>query len=61
MCDESSEEIKDELEQVDDEHGGGPETDREKERREKFAKLHGKDHNPEQDGSNEDGDESDSP
>jgi len=43
MCDETSEEIKEELEEVDKEHGGGPETDREKERREKYAKLHGSD------------------
>lgn len=43
MCDETSKEIKKELKQDDKEHGGGPETDREKDRRDKFAKLYGSD------------------
>ena len=46
MCDETSAGIEKNLEEDDDKHGGGPETDRKKERPEKFAKLYGSDHNP---------------
>ena len=43
MCDETSKEIKEELEEVDEQDGGGPETDREEDRRDKFAELYGSD------------------
>ena len=53
MCDETSKEIKEELKQADKDHGGGPETDREKDRRDKFAKLYGSDRGEQDQNENE--------